>query len=183
MRKVILQMAVSLDGYVARHDRDLSWIFPNIDEDLEKWILESLSGTDTQLIGGINYQEQAQYWPDATVDLAPIINGSMKIVFSSTLDKLDWSNSRLAEGTPAEEIAKLKEQPGKDIFVPGGAGFVQSLSSQGLIDEYRLLVMPLGIGTGMPLFKDPIDLKLLSVKSFSTGALVLTYVPAKAETD
>jgi dihydrofolate reductase len=182
MRKVILQMVVSLDGYVAGPDGDLSWVFGGLDDDLRGWIVQSLSGIDTQLIGRVAYQEQEGYWPTATEPLAAVMNSSTKIVFSKTISALNWSNSRLAEGTPAEEIARLKRAPGKDIYVPGGASFVQSLSAQRLIDEYRLIVNPVVLGGGLPLFAEPIDLSLLSTKAFGTGAIALVYRPAKPET-
>ena len=170
-------MAVSVDGYAAKPDGDLGWIFPGFDDALRSWVIESLSETDTQLIGGINYQEQAQFWPTSTDELAPLINGSLKIVFSSSLKTLEWNNSRLAEAAPAQVIAELKQQPGKHIYVTGGAGLARSLSSQGLIDEYRLMVQPVVLGSGLPLFQDQIDLKLLDTKVFGTGALVLIYEP------
>lgn len=180
MRKVFLQMVVSLDGYVAGPDGDLSWVFPGLDDDLRGWIVESLSGVDTQLLGRVSFLEQSQYWPTANEPLAPILNDSLKVVFSGTLspDKLEWQNSRLAEGTPAEEVARLKEQPGKDIYVPGGGTFAQSLSAERLIDEYRLIVHPVVLGGGLPLFSAPIDLRLLETKAFGTGSIVLVYRPA-----
>ena len=181
MRKVVLQMVVSLDGYVAGPNGDLSWVFPGLDDDLRRWIVHSLSGIDTQLLGRVAYTEQAGYWPTATEDLAPLMNESTKIVFAGAVDNLDWSNSRLAAGSPAEEIARLKQEPGKDIYVPGGASFAQSLSAQGLIDEYRLIVNPVVLGGGLPLFKEPINLRLLDSKTFGTGAVVLVYEPAKPE--
>jgi dihydrofolate reductase len=180
MRKVVLQMVVSLDGYVAGPNGDLSWVFPGLDDDVRRWIVDSLSGIDTQLLGRVAYSEQEGYWPTATEELAPLMNESTKIVFASTLDKLGWSNSRLAEGSPAEEIARLKQEPGKDIYVPGGASFAQSLSAQGLIDEYRLIVNPVVLGGGLPLFTEPVNLKLLDSRAFGTGAVVLVYEPAKS---
>ncbi len=180
MRKVILQMMVSLDGYVAGPGGDLSWVFGGLDDELRGWIVESLKGIDTQLIGRTAYQEQEGYWPTATEPLAEVMNSSAKIVFSKTIEELSWANSRLAEGTPAEEIARLKAAPGQDIYVPGGASFVQSLAAEGLIDEYRLVAFPVALGGGLPLFAKPINLKLVDAKPFATGAVVLTYVPAEA---
>jgi dihydrofolate reductase len=179
MRKVVLIMAVSLDGYVGRPDGDVSWIFPNVDSAVLGWVSDAIRRTDTQLLGRVSYQEQAQHWPTATDDLAPLINGAQKIVFSSTLDTVDeWQNSRLAKADPAEEIADLKRSAGKDIFVPGGARFVQSLSRQGLIDEYRIAVHPVVLGAGLPLFTDEVKLTLVSSRAFDTGVLGLVYRPA-----
>ncbi|MER5426523.1 dihydrofolate reductase family protein [Streptosporangium roseum] len=175
MRKVVLLMHVSLDGFVGRSDGDLQWIFPDMDDDLTEWTIDSLRRMDTHVLGRVNYEEQSGHWPYSTDRLAPLINNATKIVFSGTLEKVEWNNSRLATGDVTEEIAQLKQRPGTDIFVPGGARFAQSVSRLGLVDEYRLIVHPLVLGSGLPLFTDPIDLKLLSSREFSTGAVALTY--------
>lgn len=107
--------------------------------------------------------------------MADIMNAMNKIIFSKTLEQVEWDNSRLATGSPAEEIALLKQQSGKDIGVAGGARFAQTLSKQGLIDEYRLTVHPLALGSGMPLFVTPLTLKLVSVKTLTSGVAVSTY--------
>lgn len=110
--------------------------------------------------------------------MADIMNHLNKIVFSTTLQQVEWANSRLATGSPAEEIARLKQQPGKDIGVAGGARLAQSLSKEGLIDEYRLTVHPVVLGSGKPLFADlprPLNLKLVDEKTLASGVLVLTY--------
>jgi dihydrofolate reductase len=175
MRKVVLAMSISLDGFVARANGDLDWIFPNMNDEALRWTYESISTTDTQLLGGVDYQAQSQYWPTATDELAPLINESEKIVFSSSLKQLDWQNSRLAEGSVTEEVARLRERPGLDILVPGGARFAQSVSKLGLVDEYRLFLHPVALGTGLPLFVEPVNLTLLDTTTFRTGAMVLTY--------
>lgn len=178
MRKVVLMMSVSLDGFVARPDGDLSWLFGGVDPEVMEWTVKVISQTDTQLIGGVTYEEQAQYWPTATDELAPLINSANKIVFSKSLKKLEWANSRLATGDVGAEISQLKKQPGKHIFVPGGARLAQSLSRLGLIDEYQLRVHPVVLGSGMPLFTDQIELKLLGSKTFGSGIIALSYEPA-----
>lgn len=181
MRRVFLQMVVSLDGYVAGPGGDQSWIFGSMDDSVRRHIADSLSGSDTQLIGRVSYQEQEPYWPTATDDLAPLINDSEKIVFTrhpEVLGELTWANSRLAAGSPAEEIARLKQLDGKDVYVPGGAGFVQELSAQRLIDEYRLIIPPVVLGGGLPLFRAPLELTLIGSQQFGTGTVASTYVPA-----
>jgi dihydrofolate reductase len=175
LRKVVLQMFVSVDGYVAGPDRDMSWIFPSINDELRHWINDSLSGIDTQLLGRVSYQEQEGYWPTATEKLAPLMNNSTKIVFGKSPGRLTWSNSRMAEAGPAEEIAQLRQRPGGDIYVPGGAGFVQSLTEQHLIDEYRLITNPVALGSGLPLFTKPINFHLVETQSFYTGAVAHVY--------
>lgn len=178
MRKVVLGMNVTLDGYVARTNGELDWMFPNIDSERTESITEGLSEIDVFLMGRVTYEGMAAHWPTADDEIAPLMNRATKIVFSRTLKKVDWENCRLAAGDPAEEIAELKRQPGTAIAVAGGARFAQSLSKQGLIDEYNLTVHPVVLGTGIPLFTDPINLKLLSTRAFDTGAVVLNYEPA-----
>lgn len=175
MRKVVLGMNVSLDGYVATSDGGLDWAFANFDDELFASAMESLSQIDTGLIGRVNYGEQAAAWPNREGPMADIMNNMNKVVFSKTLTQVEWKNSRLATGTPAEEIARLRQEPGKAIGVAGGARLAQSLSQQGLIDEYRLTVHPVALGSGKPLFVAPITLKLLSSRALASGVLVLTY--------
>ena len=175
MRKVTLGMQVSLDGYVATVDGSLDWAFANFDAELGASAVESLSQLDTVLLGRNNYEEQAAAWPNREGPMADIMNNLHKIVFSKTLDKVEWNNSRRATGSPAEEIAQLKQQPGKEIGVAGGARFAQSLSKQGLIDEYWLTIHPVVLGSGLPLFVAPLTLKLLNTRTLASGVVVLTY--------
>jgi dihydrofolate reductase len=146
MRKVMLGMQVSLDGYVATVDGGLDWAFGNFDAELGASAMEALSQLDTALLGRANYEEQAAAWPNREGPMADIMNNLNKIVFSRTLEQVEWVNSRLATGTPAEEIARLKQQPGKEIGVAGGARFAQSLSKERLVDEYRLTIHPVALG-------------------------------------
>jgi dihydrofolate reductase len=178
MRKVVLGMQTSLDGYVATVDGKLDWAFAHFDAELGAAAMEALSQLDTILLGRVNYADQAAAWPKQQGPMADIMNHLNKIVFSTTLQQVEWANSRLATGSPAEEIARLKQQPGKDIGVAGGARLAQSLSKEGLIDEYRLTVHPVVLGSGKPLFADlarPLNLKLVDEKTLASGVLVLTY--------
>jgi dihydrofolate reductase len=178
MRKVILSMNVSLDGYVATSNGSLDWAFANFDDDLIGSATEAMRRVDTMMVGRVNYLEQAAAWPNREGPLADILNDMTKVVFSKTLGQLEWQNSWLASGTPAEEIGRLKQQPGKDIFVAGGARFAQAMSKQGLIDEYRLVVHPAVLGKGMPLFVEPLKLKLVNSSLLKSGVIVLHYQPA-----
>ncbi len=175
MRSVILAMQMTLDGYIAGPNGELDWIFGNIDDELAKYIRETLSENDTTLMGRVNYLEQVAYWPNSTDPLAQIVNGHRKIVFSRTLTSVDWQNSRLATGTPAEEIAALKRRPGKNIGVTGGPTFVRPLLRDGLIDQIRLTIHPITLGEGMSLFAAPQSLTLLTSRRFDSGAVVNTY--------
>lgn len=175
MRKVTLGMQMSLDGYVATADGGLDWAFANFDAELGASAIETLSQLDTALLGRANYEEQAAAWPNREGPMADIMNNLHKIVFSKTLEKVEWANSRLATGSPAEEIARLKQQEGRGIGVAGGARFAQSLSKEGLIDEYRLTIHPVVLGSGMPLFAAPLQLKLVSSRPLASGVVIATY--------
>lgn len=175
MRKVVLMMSISLDGFVARTNGEIDWLFPNMDADATAWSAETLSEADTHVLGSANYVEQAAFWPTATDDLAQLVNGATKVVFSRTLTTAEWAGSRIVTGDLTEEITALKEQPGGLIFVPGGARFAQSMSRARLVDEYRLLVHPVALGAGLPLFADEISLELTETRQFKTGVTALTY--------
>ena len=181
MRKVSLAMNVSLDGYVAGPNGELDWIFRSMDPALGESVISFLREVDTILIGHTTYLQQAAAWPKQTSEMADLLNSHAKIVFASTLPTLEWNNSRLASSDAATEIARLKQQPGKTIFVTGGAMLAQSLSRLGLIDEYNLTIHPIVLGSGKPLFKDqslPLTLKLVDSQAFATGAVQLTYQKA-----
>ena len=129
----------------------------------------------------------ADYWPTATIHdpaearIAERLNTLPKVVFSRTLKKVEWNNSRLARGGIGEEILKMKQQPGKDIGI-GGTSLVSALAPLGLIDEYRILVAPVVLGSGKPLFKDianSINLKLGKIRTFGSGLVLLVYHPEK----
>jgi dihydrofolate reductase len=137
------------------------------------------------LLGRVTYQEFAGYWPrqSSDVEAADFMNNTPKIVVSTTLESADWQNSRLIKSNVAEELTKLKQQPGKNIGITGSPTLVRSLLRDNLLDELRLLVHPLVVGKGKRLFPDGIDqilLKLVDAKTFSTGVLDLTYLRAGA---
>jgi dihydrofolate reductase len=183
MRKVRLGMNVSLDGFVAGPHGELDWIFRTMDPAQMQWVTEFLREVDTVLIGHVTYLEQAATWPKQTGDLADLLNAHAKIVFSKKLETVEWNNSRVATADAATEIAQLKQQPGKDIYVTGGATLAQSLSRLGLIDEYNLTIRPVVLGVGMPLFKDqaqPLNLELVNSHTYETGAVTVTYRPITA---
>jgi dihydrofolate reductase len=130
-------------------------------------------------MGRVTYEEMAAHWPfNGPAEYADLMNNIPKVVFSATLRKAEWKESRIARGDLAEEIARLKNEPGKDIMVHGGASFVQALSRRGLIDEYRLVIRPVAMGSGMPLFKDltePLYLSLVESKGFADGTVIQVY--------
>ena len=184
MRKVRLAINVSLDGYVARPNGTLDWFFRTMTLAQQAWTTAFLREVDTILIGHTTYLEQAAYWPTQTGEMATLMNSHAKIVFSSRLGALEWSHCRLARADVGEEIARLKREPGRDIYVTGGARLAQSLSQRGLIDEYNLTIHPVVLGSGMPLFRESSEelaLTRVHTISFETGAIHLIYQKASAQ--
>ena len=177
MRKVVAGLFVTLDGVV---ESPGAWQ-EHFDEDMGEAMTEQLASQDTVLLGRVTYQEWAPYWPTATDEFASFINPVPKYVFSTTLDNVDeWKNSTLIKGDLAQEIARLKQLPGKNIGTAGSPTLVSSLLKQGLLDELILLVHPVVVGRGKRLFEDGDSLKrlkLLSSKTTRTGTMILTYQP------
>ena len=181
MRKLVLKMNMSLDGFVGPVGEDAAWIMRDLDDELSRWTVdEVLWQAGTHIMGRVTYEEMAEHWPSATSVFAAPMNEIPKVVFSKTLTNAEWPDSRIATGDLAEEILRLKQEPGKDILVHGGAEFVQALSRLGLIDEYRVIVHPVALGNGSPLFGGPIDLTLVDSKPFATGAVALVYEAGRA---
>lgn len=184
MRKIRLYINVTLDGYVAGPNGELDWLFRTMTAAQQAWTTAFLREVDTILIGHTTYLEQAAFWPSQTGEMATLMNSHTKIVFSSRLPTLEWNNSRLASADVAQEIARLKREPGRDIYVTGGARLSRSLSQKGLIDEYNLTIHPILLGSGMPLFREPseeIALTRVHTIPFESGAIHLIYQKASAQ--
>jgi len=181
MRRVILRMSMSLDGFVGGPQGDLQWIFRHVDEESIAFGIAQLWEAGVHAMGRVTYRDMASHWPTSTEPWAPPMNQIPKVVFSKTLRDAPWGPTRILSGDLAEEIACLKAEPGKDVLVHGGAGFAQALTRLGLVDEYWLLVHPVALGAGLSMFKDlpkSIDLKLVRVKTFPGGTVAKTYRPA-----
>ena len=188
MRKVILQIDLSIDGFIADLNGGRNWVTGNADMNRDASNL--LSTADTILLGRVAYQEFVTYWPSADTNgtaiesiIASQVNQATKLIFSRTLDKVEWgtwNNAELVKDNVAEEIANLKALPGKNLLLYAGAGIVETFMRQDLIDEYRLRIHPVVLGKGKPLFqgiKDPLHLKLLQAKLYKNGAILLDYQP------
>jgi len=181
MRKLIVSNLVSLDGFISGPNGEIDWF--GWDKELESYSKEQLGSMGTILFGRVTYELMVGYWPTATADtidrmIIDAMNNLPKIVFSRTLDKVEWKNSRLVKDDIEGEVAKLKREPGKDMVIYGSGSIVSALSQAGLIDEYRILVNPVVLGSGKPQFgdiKDRINLKLLSTKTFGNGHVLLCY--------
>ena len=185
MRKVLLQMGLSVDGIVAGGPRGTTEAgAPPEDEAVRRWKVQSLHQVGTHIMGRVTYEQMADHWPyNGPAEYADPMNNIPKVVFSKTLTKAEWNESRIARGELSEEIARLRSEPGKDIMAHGGATFVQALSRQGLIDEYRLVIRPFALGSGMPLFKDlpaPLQLRLVESKDFGDGTSIRVYEPVRS---
>jgi dihydrofolate reductase len=180
MRRVVLQMGVTLDGYVAGPGGGGDWGLPAEQPDVRAWKVASLRQAGTHIMGRVTYDQMAAHWPTAAGDYAAFMNNLPKVVFSKTLPAAEWAGSRIARGDLAEEIAALKSESGGEIMAHGGAAFVQALSRLGLIDEYRLVILPVALGNGLPLFKDlakPLRVDLAEAKSFPDGTVIHVYQP------
>ncbi len=185
MKRVIVSMMVSLDGFFAGPNGEIDWHV--VDEEFNQYAIELLNTVDTILFGRVTYQLFESYWPAAATNpptsksdlaIAHKINNITKIVFSNTLEKVVWKNTRLVKEVIPEEIMKMKQQPGKGMVIFGSGSIVSTFTQLGLIDEYRIIVNPVVLGDGKPLFKDikgRINLKLLKTKTFSSGNVLLVY--------
>lgn len=181
MRKVVVMMSMSLDGFVAPAKGAPDHRSMPEDPALKKIKLDWIRQAGTHAMGRVTYNEMAGHWPLSTDEYAAPMNELPKVVFSKTLERADWNNSRVARGDLAEEISALRLEPGGDIIAWGGASFVQALSRAGLVDEYRLVINPIALGDGLPLFKDlaaPIELQLAQATRYANGAVLHIYRPA-----
>jgi dihydrofolate reductase len=178
MRKLVLQMGVSIDGYVGGGPAHVGDPGGPEHPDVTAWKLERLREVDLHIMGRVTYEEMSAYWPTATNPYAAIMNRVPKAVFSSSLATATWDRSRVVPGDVAREVVKLKSEPGGDIVVHGGASFVQSLSRLRLIDQYNLVIRPEALGSGLPMFKDlesPLLLELAEAQTFSDGTIAAVY--------
>jgi dihydrofolate reductase len=177
MRKVIVSNLASLDGFFEGPKKELDWHV--VDDEFHAYAKDMLCRADVLLFGATTYKVMAAYWPNAPSDeIAEKMNSLPKVVFSKTLQKVTWNNSRLVSTSIPEEVSKLKQQPGKDIVVLGSAKLASFLLQLGMVDEYRVIVNPVLLGKGRPLFTgitERIRLKLLATKVLVSGVVILSY--------
>jgi len=183
MRKVIATEYVMLDGVMEEPGQ---WSFPFWNDEAAQYKSEELFASDALLLGRVTYQGFAAAWPTMTDtgEFGEKMNSMPKYVASTTLEELAWNNSRLINGNVVEEVSALKQQPGQDLLLAGSGVLVHTLMQHDLIDEYRLMVHPIILGSGKRLFRDGgamKTLKLVETKTFSSGVVVLSYQPASAE--
>jgi len=183
MRKIIYSFSVSLDGYADGPNQNLDWV--TINEEIHTFYNRQSEGLDAFLYGRRIYELMSAYWPTADenpsahpveVEFSRIWKATPKIVFSNTLERVEW-NSRLVKGDLAEEVKKLKAQPGKPLGV-GGPTLAASLIRLGLVDEFHLMVNPVILGSGTPFFPtmdQPLNLKLVQSHTYDSGVVYLHY--------
>lgn len=183
MRKLIMWNLQTLDGcFEGARPWDLEFHDTAWGEELQQFSIDQGKEAGTLLFGRVTYQGMAAYWSTATGAVADFMNSVPKVVFSRTLDAAGWSNTRLVRGDAAAEVALLKQEAGKDLFVFGSAKLCDSLRRSGLFDEYRICIAPVVLGNGAPLFKPGTQasrLKLLDSRTLATGAVLLRYAPAE----
>ena len=184
MRPVVVQMGVTLDGFVHGAKGFEDWGLPPEDDEVVAWKVASLREAGTHIMGRITYEAMSAVWPNETGVYADVMNEIPKVVFSSTLTRAEWAESRVASGDLAEDIEGLKREPGGIILAHGGATFLRALIGAGLIDEYRLVIHPVVIGHGTGLFaalRKPLRLDLVEARTFPTGTAVHVYRPERGK--
>jgi dihydrofolate reductase len=186
LRRIFSFNMMTLDGFFEGPQQDINW--HNVDAEFNEFAVEQLSTIGVILFGRVTYQGMASYWPTSfAIENDPVVAAQMKsfpkIVFSRTLDKAEWNNTRLIKDHIAEEVGKLKQQPGKDLAIFGSANLTASLMHMGLVDEFRVMVNPIILGQGTPLFKgvdEKVNLKLLKTRTFRNDNVLLYYQSAEA---
>lgn len=177
MRKIIESTLVSLDGVIGDPQ---AWAMDYFDEEARADAPERLLASDAMLMGRRTYEAFAQVWPAQTGDYADRINSMRKYVFSSTLERADWSNSTVIRGDVADEAGKLKQQDGQDLVIYGHGLLGQTLLAHSLLDELQFAIHPVVVGGGKLLFREgeKATLSLLAARTLGTGVVVLSYQPA-----
>lgn len=183
MGKVIFFNLTSLDGYFEGPDRDINWHI--VDDEFNDFATQQTGEFGALLFGRVTYELMASYWPteDARQNdpaIAEIMNRLPKIVFSKTLKKVEWENTRLVSDNFVEVVTKLKHESGKDIAIFGSSDLAVTFIEQGLVDEFRIMVNPIVLGDGKPILqgiKTRLSLRLLKTRTFKSGNVLLYYEP------
>ena len=188
MRKLSAFISVSLDGYFADANGDVSWAHRNDEKgDFQAFVEGNAKGGSVLVFGRKTYDMMVRFWPTPmATQMNPVVaermNGLPKVVFSRTMDEATWSNTTLLKGDLADEVKKLKSEPGDDMTILGSGSIVRQLAEAGLLDELQVVVVPIALGGGQRLFDgiaQPLNLKLASDRSFSNGNVFLCYEPTK----
>ena len=188
MRKLIVFNHVSLDGYFTDAKGDMSFAHNDTpDAEWDAFVAGNASGGGMLVFGRITYELMASFWPTPfAAENMPVVaermNNLPKVVFSRTLDKASWNNTKLVKGDLAGEIRKMKKEPGEDMVIFGSGSIVSQLAQAGLIDEYQIVVDPVALGKGRTMFdgiKEKLTLKLKKTRTFGNGNVLLCYEPTE----
>ncbi len=176
---------VTLDGFFeGPKSWEIDWHDYVWGDELERFAIDQSKTTDALLFGRVTYEGMASHWPSQKGEIADFMNSIPKVVFSRTLEKAVWNNTRLVRGKAEEEVAKLKRQPGGNLVIFGSANLCSALTRHGLIDEYQLCLVPVILGSGNPLFKpapERVRLQLVEARPTKSGAVILRYEPMRKE--
>jgi dihydrofolate reductase len=185
MSRRIMWNLITLDGFFEGAKRwDLGWHERVWGEELERLSIEQLRSADGLLFGRVTYEGMAAHWPSAEGEVAELMNGIPKVVISRTLEKTGWQNTRLVNGDAVAEVSRLKAAGNRNTFVFGSGDLSATLTRCGLFDEYRLVVVPVVLGTGKTLFGRGFSqpkLTLLEARPLSSGAVIVRYEPDRSE--
>jgi dihydrofolate reductase len=188
MRRLMVFNQVTLDGYFAGPNGDLSWAHSAPDDaEWNAFVEENATAGGVLVFGRITYEMMASYWPTPdAIKSDPVVakgmNSLPKVVFSRTLDKVSWNNTKLVRGELAAEVRKMKQEPGKDMVILGSGTIVSQLAQEGLIDEYQIIVNPVVLGKGRTMFdgiKNKLALKLTETRTFGNGNVLLSSEPTR----
>jgi dihydrofolate reductase len=186
MRKLIVFNSVSLDGYFVDMNGDMSWAHNSTkDEEWDAFVAENASAGGGLLFGRITYDLMAGYWPTPqAIENDPVVaermNNLSKVVFSKTLDKASWNNTKLVRGELTAEVRKMKQESGAEMAILGSGSIVTQLAPERLIDEYQIVVIPVVLGKGRTMFegiKERLSVKPTKARTFSNGNVLLCYEP------
>jgi dihydrofolate reductase len=189
MPKVLVFNQISLDGYFTDAKGDMSWAHEGSDDpEWQEFVNGNASGAESTLVfGRITYQMMESFWPTPQAAkqlplVAEGMNRRQKVVFSKTLDKANWQNTKLVKSDPVEAIRKMKEEPGGDMVIMGSGTIISQLAAAGLIDSYQFVISPLALGKGRTMFEGVpkrVDMKHTSTRTFKNGKIVLGYESMK----
>jgi dihydrofolate reductase len=184
MRRLVVFNNITLDGYFTDANNDMSWAHKNADEEWNKFTSENASSGGVLLFGRKTYDLMVSFWPTKQAyEMMPTVaegmNNLSKVVFSRTMEKATWNNTRLVKDNLVEEVRRMKSEPGDNMVIMGSGTIVSQLTQERLIDEYQFVVHPLVLGSGRTLFegvKHQLSLKRINSRTFGNGNVLLSYL-------
>ena len=185
MRKLLVFNSITADGYFTDKNGDMSWAHRPSDPEWDEFVAGNAQSGGELLFGRVTYEMMAAFWPTPGAaksfpEVAEGMNKSPKVVFSRKLDQVSWQNTRLLKGDLADEVRKLKQEPGDHLVIMGSGSIIAQLALEKVIDEYQMVVNPLVLGAGRTMFdgiKEKLKLRLTKSRAFQNGNVLLTYAP------